>query len=78
LDKSGYHFAFTGDWMAKGTKVLSRDRRSTGTLTGRSFPCRMEGCTGLRLATRWGPRETTYPCTKGMTYDHKAGTWRIE
>lgn len=32
--------------------VESRDGSERGTLTGMTFPCRMEGCTGIRLTVK--------------------------
>jgi len=63
-----------------GVPVLSRGQKLTGTTTGATRRCRLEGCPGIRIATRW-PRHgkhkacVTYPCSKGMEYVD--GKWFI-
>lgn len=61
---------------APGTPVFPRDRAvGTGRLTGKKYPCQMQSCWGLRLATRWPDGKITYPCTRGMTHTEEG--WRI-
>lgn len=64
----------------KGVKVHSRDGKAVGYSTGALFHCRLEGCTGTRMAVSWprkgGKSRTTYPCTKGMLQVNRA-EWRI-
>jgi hypothetical protein len=48
-----------------------------GVLTGSSRRCQLEGCLGVRLYVRWDDGKLTMPCTKGMTYDDVAGSWKI-
>lgn len=56
----------------KELTILSRDGKQAGVTTGGRYKCRMEGCTGLRLATRWSDGKITFPCTKGLeTVDQK-------
>jgi len=57
--------------MALPKKVRSRDGKQSGVCTGSSRPCRLEGCTGLRIGVRWGDGKVTYPCTKGMWFSPK-------
>ena len=52
--------------MTKITKVLSRDKKFLGILTGEEISCDMEGCTGVCLEVRWKDGQVSYPCTKGM------------
>jgi hypothetical protein len=62
-----------------GEKVVSRDGKAVGETTGSERLCSLEGCGGMRLGVRWprrrGKARTTYPCTKGMSFD--GGQWRI-
>ena len=62
--------------IPKGTKVLDAKGKDQGVTTGGMYPCRLEGCSGQRLAVRWPDRTFTYPCTEGMTA-HADGTWQI-
>jgi len=50
----------------KGKKVISRDGKDIGTATGATYKCTMEGCTGMRISTRWPDGKNTRPCSKGM------------
>lgn len=53
-----------------GLRVYPRDYRKTrkpsGRATGTTYPCRMEGCTGVRVMVRWPDGKVTWPCSKGM------------
>ena len=62
-----------------GTRVISRDGKQRGRLTGTRRLCSLDGCTGERLTTRWDNGKISYPCTKGMTFNEsKRGYfWRI-
>lgn len=60
------------DTWKKGSKIWSRDAATQGELTGSRRQCQMEGCTGIRVATRWPDGKLTWPCTKGLL-DHKDG-----
>ncbi len=61
---------------ATPTTVLSQDGKQRGQATGGQFSCRLEGCTGQRITTRWPDGRITHPCTKGMqTLDEH--TWQI-
>ena len=52
-----------------GVKVFARGKsKLVGRTTGGTSHCRLEGCTGLRLAVRWSDGRLTFPCTKGMDY----------
>lgn len=57
-------------WFQKGTKVLSRDGKRAGEMTGSRHHCRMEGCRGSRIAVRWqestGGTKVTFPCSRGL------------
>jgi len=59
----------------KGVTVVSREGDMKGKTTGGCYRCRMEGCTGIRIATRWEDGHMTYPCSKGMRRHMKS--WRI-
>jgi len=61
--------------QVKGDKVVSRDGKLTGTATGETRQCQLEGCRGRQIAVRWEDGSLTYPCTKVMSYAY--GTWRI-
>ena len=52
-------------------KVISRGGNHTGVCTGTTRPCRLEGCTGMRITVRWGDGKITYPCSKGMRFSPK-------
>lgn len=47
-------------------KIISRDGKSIGTLTGSKHRCQMEGCTGRRVGVRWNDGKISFPCTKGL------------
>lgn len=49
-----------------GREIESRDGKLVGEVTNAGQPCRMEGCTGIRLSTRWPNGRRTFPCTKGL------------
>lgn len=49
-----------------GRRIVSRDGSTEGTVTRADMPCRLEGCTGVRLSTKWDTGERTYPCSKGV------------
>jgi Tfp pilus assembly protein PilP len=59
----------------KGTKVWDRGRTKCGVVIG-TKNCRLEGCNGTRLITRWPDGRQTHPCTKGMKLEN--GEWEIE
>lgn len=56
----------TNDDLKKGTKVLSRDGKQEGELTGGRRRCKLAGCTGIQVGVRWGDKKVTFPCTKGL------------
>ena len=46
--------------------MLSRDGSKKGVIKNmRSRPCRLEGCTGMRIHVKWPDGRSTYPCSKG-------------
>ena len=53
--------------MEKNKTVYSSDTKFKGLTTGSEFPCRMEGCRGMRIGVRWNDGTITFPCTKGLT-----------
>jgi len=57
--------------------VLSRDMKLTGTCTGGTRRCPLDGCTGLRVGVRWPDGKLTWPCTKGMR-KLSPEKWKIE
>lgn len=54
------------DWIARGTRILSRDGSVEGALTGARSCCRLEGCCGLRVSVKWNDGSRTRPCTKAL------------
>ncbi len=56
----------TNNGFTKGTKVLSRDGKQEGALTGGRRRCQLAGCNGIRVVVRWADNKVTYPCTKGL------------
>ena len=50
------------------TKIIGRDGKSLGTLTGGERDCSMESCRGKRVGVRWNDGKLTFPCTGGMKY----------
>jgi len=49
-----------------GKAVFSNNGTEKGIASGRTSRCRMEGCNGLRVSTKWSDGKTTYPCSKGL------------
>lgn len=58
-------------------KVISRDGSRLGKCTGATRPCKLAGCTGLRLHVLWDDGSSTYPCTKGMDFSPKGRVARL-
>lgn len=56
------------DNKGEAMKVISRDGKEKGRLTGGERVCQLEGCTGNRVGVRWEDGTLTFPCTKGMKY----------
>jgi len=54
------------DWIARGTRILSRDGALEGALTGARSCCRLESCGGLRVSVKWNDGSRTRPCTKAL------------
>lgn len=65
----------TDTTLQKGTPVVSSDKKETGSMTGTTRRCQLEGCNGLRMGVKWADRKLSWPCTKGMVY--KNGKWEI-
>jgi len=63
--------------MRKGTVIRSRDGKEEGLATGSTHRCRLEGCLGVRVTTRWMDGKVTHPCSKGLA-ELNDGTWKIE
>lgn len=61
----------------RGEKVVSSDAKEHGIATGVSFKCRMSGCSGTRITTRWPDGRITHPCSRGMEYSEVRHEWRI-
>lgn len=49
-----------------GKTVFSRDGKKQGVASGHTSSCRMEGCLGVRVSTKWADGRITYPCSKGL------------
>ena len=60
----------------KGKTVRSSNGKEKGTASGHTSRCRMEGCNGVRVSTKWPDGKTTYPCSKGLIY-HPDGQLQI-
>ena len=59
------------DPYVAGSPVYSRSGKLRGVLTGGRYCCRLDGCSGLRVAVRWPDRHAvTFPCTKGLRERH--------
>ena len=52
----------------KSKVILSRNGTEAGVASGHTSRCRLEGCTGVRVSTKWPNGKTTFPCSKGMIY----------
>lgn len=50
----------------KDKKVLSSDGKFTGKTTGMTHRCKLEGCNGVRVTTKWEDGKTSFPCSKGL------------
>jgi hypothetical protein len=57
-------------------QIISRDGKMTGTPTGASCRCNMEGCRGTRISIKWPNGKNTRPCTKGLELVSH-GVWKI-
>ena len=64
------------DNVSKGTVVWSRKRTKKGEATGSTHLCRLEGCSGRRITTKWPGGQITHPCSKGMNFNED-GSWEI-
>jgi len=58
--------------------AVVRDRSGTmeGTVTGRTWHCRLEGCRGVRVEVKWPDGTVTRPCSAGMR-EVEPGVWQI-
>jgi len=63
------------DMFEKGTAIYSRDGKLAGIVTGARYPCRLEGCSGMRISVRWPDGKHTFPCSKGIVA--RKGRWQI-
>ena len=61
----------------KDSVILSTDGKMKGIVTGGQRRCRMEGCPGMRIATRWPDGKLTLPCSRGLVFDKKRKAWKI-
>jgi hypothetical protein len=57
--------------------VISRDGEDKGLPTGGAYPCRLEGCMGVRIGVRWPDGSITFPCTRGMEFSKDCKEARI-
>jgi hypothetical protein len=46
--------------------IESRDGKLHGIITRANQRCRLEGCTGVYLSTKWENGKRTFPCSKGV------------
>ena len=47
-------------------RVYARNGRSYGRIIGGGGPCRLEGCSGIRISVRWPDGTLTRPCSEGL------------
>jgi hypothetical protein len=56
----------------------SINHKDVGTPTGATHKCRMAGCNGIRITTKWSDGKLTHPCSKGLiVVNAKKGIYRI-
>jgi len=68
LSNAGCFFVGPNDDGAESVDLIlsRRDRTKFGVIVNRAaYPCRMEGCTGMRMHVRWNNGSRSYPCSKG-------------
>ena len=53
--------------------IVSRCGKLRGRPTGGSRTCSLEGCRGVRIATKWPDDQVTYPCSDGVRYRKDGG-----
>lgn len=53
-------------FMEPEQKIESYDGGIIGTPTGSEHRCQLEGCNGVRIATRWTDGRISYPCSRGL------------
>lgn len=56
--------------------IWNREARERGQRTGGIRHCGLDGCTGVRVGTRWPDGKITWPCTKGLIA-RADGDWQI-
>jgi hypothetical protein len=61
----------------KDKTIVSRDGKHTGTATGSTHYCRLEGCGGVRVSVKWAGGKRTFPCSRGLLAVNP-NTFRIE
>lgn len=58
-------------------RIISGSGDEVGEIRNKnSRPCRLEGCTGVRMHVVWPDGSVTYPCSKGC-YQVSPHLWRI-
>jgi len=61
----------------KAKLVYSRDGKQKGRVLDGERICKMDGCSGIRLAVRWfRDLHISWPCVNGMTV-RPDGQWQI-
>ena len=55
--------------------IYSSDGKDKGIPTGAQYMCRLEGCNGSRITTKWNDGSITHPCSRGLTPFRKH--WKI-
>ena len=77
----GQRFGLPSLWQNPNPEakfVYSKDGKNKGVLTGGERACRLEGCLGVRLGTKWPDGKITWPCTDGMEIRPRDKQWIIE
>ena len=59
-------------------QIITSDGTEIGIPTGSTHKCRMEGCNGLRITTKWSDGKITHPCSMELLpVNIKKGIYRI-
>lgn len=59
-------------------KVISRDGKHVGRMTGGSRRCSMEDCGKERPRVLWDDGLVTFPCYGGMSWNNRKKAWVLQ
>lgn len=65
--KSGLSSTQQTTHLTLASKVWNTTKTEYGIPTGSTRECKLEGCSGVRIAVRWPDGELTWPCSRGMS-----------